>query len=193
MDDLTIPFIGPERAVAGSTRSRACVRAGASLAIGSDWSVSSPNPLWEMQVAVERRAPGELTDRFGDAIADVFLPEERVDLATALGAFTMGSAYVNHLDQVTGSIEAGKFADLAVIDQNLFEIPSNEMWKARVELHVRGRGVRLRRRGGLRHSLDRGPRAGADLRSTAVLVSLGTRTHDTPGVPASRRGEPRSS
>jgi predicted amidohydrolase YtcJ len=133
MDNLTIPFIGPERA-SWQYPFASLVRAGAVLAFGSDWSVSSPNPLWEMQVAVERRAPGELTDRFGDAIADVFLPEERIDLATALGAFTMGAAYVNHLDQVTGSIETGKFADLAVIDQNLFEIPSSEVWKARVEL-----------------------------------------------------------
>jgi predicted amidohydrolase YtcJ len=41
---------------------------------------------------------------------------------------------VNHLDDVTGSIEVGKYADIAVIDQNLFEIPSEEIWKARVEL-----------------------------------------------------------
>ena len=68
------------------------------------------------------------------AITEVFIPEERIDLATAIGAFTMGSAYVNHLDRLTGSIEVGKFADLTVVDQNLFEIPAMEMPKARVEL-----------------------------------------------------------
>ncbi len=51
-----------------------------------------------MQVAVERRGPSDAAEMFGEAIAEVFIPEERIDLATAIGAFTMGSAYVNHLD-----------------------------------------------------------------------------------------------
>ena len=46
----------------------------------------------------------------------------------------MGAAYVNHLDRLTGSIEVGKYADLTVVDQNLFEIPTDEVWKAAVEL-----------------------------------------------------------
>jgi predicted amidohydrolase YtcJ len=121
MDNLTIPFIGPERA-SWQYPFASLVRAGAVLAFGSDWSVSSPNPLWEMQVAV------------GQPITEVFIPEERIDLATAIGAFTMGTAYVNHLDDETGSIEVGKLADLVVIDQNLFEISTDEIWKARVEL-----------------------------------------------------------
>jgi hypothetical protein len=133
MDNLTIPFIGPERA-SWQYPFASLVRAGARLAFGSDWSVSSPNPLWEMTIAVERRGPPELTESFGAAIADVFLPEERVDLATAIDAFTMGTAYVNHQDDTTGSIEVGKFADLAVVDQNLFEIPPAEIWNANVEL-----------------------------------------------------------
>ncbi len=78
--------------------------------------------------------PPQGFEGFGEAIGEVFIPEERVDLATAIGAFTMGSAYVNHLDGLTGSIEVGKYADLTVIDQNLFEIPAIEMPKARVEL-----------------------------------------------------------
>jgi predicted amidohydrolase YtcJ len=133
MDHLTIPFIGSER-TSWQYPFKSLVRAGAVLAFGSDWSVSSPNPLWEMAVAVERRAPSDAMETFGEAIGEVFLPEERIDLATAIGAFTMGAAYVNHLDDVTGSIEVGKYADLAVIDQNLFEIPPIEMPKARVEL-----------------------------------------------------------
>ncbi len=133
MDNLTIPFIGPDRA-SWQYPFASLVRAGATLAFGSDWSVSSPNPLLEMHIAVERRGPDEATETFGEAIAEVFLPEERIDLATAIGAFTMGTAYVNHQDDTTGSVEVGKFADLAVIDQNLFEIPSAELWKAKVEL-----------------------------------------------------------
>lgn len=133
MDNLTIPFIGPERA-SWQYPFASLVQAGAALAFGSDWSVSSPNPLLEMHIAVERRGPDEATETFGEGIAEVFLPEERIDLATAIGAFTMGTAYVNHQDDTTGSIEVGKFADLAVIDQNLFEIPSSDLWKASVEM-----------------------------------------------------------
>jgi predicted amidohydrolase YtcJ len=133
MDNLTIPFIGPERA-SWQYPFASLVRAGAVLAFGSDWSVSSPNPILEMTIAVERRAPADAFEEFGEAIGEVFIPKERVDLATAIGAFTMGSAYVNHLDRVSGSIEVGKYADLTVIDQNLFDIPAIEMPKARVEL-----------------------------------------------------------
>ncbi|MGH8874041.1 MAG: amidohydrolase [Acidimicrobiia bacterium] len=110
--ELTIPFLGPERVALqypfGSLR-----RAGARLAMGSDWSVSTPNPLLEIEVAVNRVAPYDREHR-------PFLPEERLDLADALAAFTIGSAYVNHLDGQSGSIEVGKDADLVVVDRDLF-------------------------------------------------------------------------
>jgi hypothetical protein len=132
MDDLTIPFIGPER---GSWQYpfRSLAAAGATLAFGSDWSVSSPNPLWEMFIAVERRAPAGRRE-LGDNVEEVFLPEERIDLPTAIAAFTIGSAYVNHLDDVTGSIEVGKEADLVVLDRDVFAGPSEEFLDASVEL-----------------------------------------------------------
>jgi predicted amidohydrolase YtcJ len=63
---------------------------------------------------------------------EVFLPDERLDLPTSLAAFTMGSAYVNHLDEQTGSIEVGKLADIAVIDRNLFDHPVEEIGEASV-------------------------------------------------------------
>jgi predicted amidohydrolase YtcJ len=44
----------------------------------------------------------------------------------------MGSAFVNHLDDVTGSIEAGKYADLVVLDRNPFELPASEIHGTRV-------------------------------------------------------------
>jgi predicted amidohydrolase YtcJ len=133
MDNLTIPFIGPDRA-SWQYPFASLVQAGATLAFGSDWSVSSPDPLLEMYIAVERRGPEEAVGTFGEGITEVFLPEERIDLATAIGAFTMGTAFVNHQDDTTGSIEVGKFADLTVLDQNLFEVPSADIWKAKVEL-----------------------------------------------------------
>ena len=134
MRNLTIPFLGPERST-WQYPFASLVRSGAVLAMGSDWSVSSPNPLWEMHVAVNRTGfPGyEYGDR-DDELLEPFLPRERLDLPTALAAFTMGSAYVNHLDHLTGSIEVGKLADLVVLDRNPFEQPSEELYATTVQL-----------------------------------------------------------
>ena len=116
---LTIPFLGPERSAhlypIGSVQ-----KSGATVAFGSDWSVSSPNPFEEMETAVTRLgALGETTEPF--------LPEEAITLPEAIAAFTINAAYTNRLDKDTGSIEAGKSADLVVLDRNLFEIPASEM------------------------------------------------------------------
>ncbi|MEZ0236037.1 MAG: amidohydrolase [Actinomycetota bacterium] len=130
MDDLTIPFLGEPR-WRWQYPFASLVRAGAMLAMGSDWSVSSPDPLEEIHVAVNRRMSSAYPHKV--ETREVFIPDERLDLATALAAFTMGSAYVNHLDRSTGSIEVGKYADLAVIDRDLFEHPGDEIAEATVE------------------------------------------------------------
>jgi predicted amidohydrolase YtcJ len=139
MDDLTIPFLGEPR-WRWQYPFASLVRSGASLAMGSDWSVSSPDPLEEIHVAVNRQMPADYPHKVENR--EVFLPEERLDLATALAAFTIGSAYVNHLDSTTGSIEPGKFADLAVIDRNLFEHPAEEIASATVhQTYIEGERV----------------------------------------------------
>ena len=123
MDDLTIPFIGERWRWQYPFRSLRA--AGAVLAMGSDWSVSTPNPLLEMEVAVERVADVSRGER------EPLLPDERIELIDALGAFTAGSAYVNHLDE-TGSLEVGKLADLAVLDRDLFDRGAGAIGEARV-------------------------------------------------------------
>jgi predicted amidohydrolase YtcJ len=125
MDVLTIPFIGDRWRWQYPFRSLRA--AGAVLAMGSDWSVSSANPLWEMEIAVQRRAPGWYAGDRG-----VFLPDERLELIDALAAFTSGSAYVNHLDDMTGTLEVGKYADIAVIDRDLFDRGAGSLLEARV-------------------------------------------------------------
>jgi predicted amidohydrolase YtcJ len=124
MRNLTIPFLGAERA-GWQYPFRSLLASGARLAFGSDWPVSTPNPLEEIEVAVNR-VPPERRD------LDVFIPEERLDLAQALDAFTIGSAFVNHLDHQTGSIEVGKVADMAVIDRDLFADSAGPIGEARV-------------------------------------------------------------
>jgi predicted amidohydrolase YtcJ len=131
MDDLTIPFLEPESA-GRQYPFASLVRAGAMLAMGSDWSVSTADPFDQIHVAVNRMMPSDYT--YGNGNGEVFLPEERLDLPTALAAFTIGSAYVNHLDRDTGSIETGKFADLAVVDRNIFELPATEIGDANVDM-----------------------------------------------------------
>lgn len=123
MDDLTIPFLGDRWRWQYPFRSLRA--AGAVLAMGSDWSVSTPNPLLEMELAVERVADESRGAR------EPFLPDERLELIDALAAFTAGSAYVNHLDE-TGSLEVGKLADLAVLDRDLFDRGAGAIGEARV-------------------------------------------------------------
>jgi hypothetical protein len=63
----------------------------------------------------------------GGETNEPFLPEQRIDLPLALAAFTINAAYVNTSEHETGSIEVGKYADLIVLDRNLFDIPLKEI------------------------------------------------------------------
>ncbi|MEU6624908.1 amidohydrolase [Streptomyces litmocidini] len=133
MDELTIPFLGPERA-AWQYPFGDLVRAGATLAAGSDWPVSSPDPIAGIHVAVNRRDPEATDDR-------VFYAEQRLDLPTALAAYTAGTAHVNRLDD-TGSLRPGHLADLVVLDRDVLTGPPEEIAEARVErTYVGGRLV----------------------------------------------------
>ncbi|WP_406492081.1 amidohydrolase [Streptomyces sp. NBC_00846] len=123
MDELTIPFLGPERA-SWQYPFGSLLRAGATLAAGSDWPVSSPDPIAGIHVAVNRMEPGATDGR-------VFLPEQRLDLATAVAAYTAGSAHVNGLDD-TGSLLPGHLADLVVLDRDIFTLPPEEIAEAQV-------------------------------------------------------------
>ncbi|MEX0753591.1 MAG: amidohydrolase family protein [Actinomycetota bacterium] len=130
MDEFTSPQLGDPRwrwqyPFGGLARS------GATLAFGSDWPVSSPNPFEEMHVAVHRIEPPGVE---GASDVPVFLPDERLDLDTSIRAFTMGSAYVNHLDDVTGSLEPGKLADLIVLDRALDDAGTDGFSDTRVLL-----------------------------------------------------------
>ena len=127
MDELTIPFLGERRAgwqyPFGSLHA-----AGAALCAGSDWPVSSPDPLLGVHVAVNRSLPAGA----GGTGQDPFLPGQAIGLATALAAYTSGSARTNGLESVTGSIRAGLDADFAILDADLAAIKPDEICQASV-------------------------------------------------------------
>jgi predicted amidohydrolase YtcJ len=113
MQDLTLAYQTPERR-AWMYPFSDLLNSGARIAMGSDWPVTTPNPLHEIEVAV-RRTPVE------DPGAQAFLPDQRIDLVHALDAFTANAAFVNR-DDDSGSITEGLRADLTVVDRNLFEL-----------------------------------------------------------------------
>ncbi|GAA3627084.1 amidohydrolase [Kineosporia mesophila] len=124
MDELTIPFLGGDLAdhqyPFGDLH-----RSGARLAAGSDWPVSSPDPLAGIHTAVNRQVHGHP--------APPFRPSQSLDLGTAVEAYTAGSAYVNHLDD-TGALTVGHRADLVVLDRDPFAGPPPEIGAAAVDL-----------------------------------------------------------
>ncbi|AQR75730.1 amidohydrolase [Sphingomonas sp. LM7] len=130
---LTMERIGPKRSSyiypANSIR-----KGGGLIAYGADWSVASANPLEGIEVAVTRVAPGGNLSPLNAG--------EAVTLEHALRAYTLNVAYVNHLETRTGSIAAGKSADLIVLDQDLFRIPVTRIHRTKVLLTLfQGRTV----------------------------------------------------
>jgi predicted amidohydrolase YtcJ len=114
MVELTLPFLGPER-TAWQYPFGDLERAGARLVAGSDWPVSTPNPLEAIHVAVNRTAYGES----GPGGRDRFLPEQAIALESAFAAYTSGSAWINHRDNA-GVLRPGATADLVVLDRDPF-------------------------------------------------------------------------
>jgi len=125
MVELTLPFLGAERA-RWQYPFGAIHRAGGRLVAGSDWPVSTPDPLAAIHTAVTRTAYGDP----GRAGTDPFLPEQALPLEVAFAAYTSGSAWANHRDEA-GTISPGSVADLVVLDRDPFAGPPEEIGAAR--------------------------------------------------------------
>jgi predicted amidohydrolase YtcJ len=126
--DLAVDIVGEER-VKQFYPVRSIKNTGAMLVGGSDWDVSSLNPLDAIETAVRRQDPYEESGR-------VLGKNQEIDLITALDMYTRNAAYIMRLEDKTGSIEVGKRADLIVLDRNLFDIPVTEINEARVLLTI---------------------------------------------------------
>lgn len=122
--ELNLPVVGPER-VQRMYPIASVVNAGGRIVGGSDWNVSSPNPLDAIEVGVRRQDP--MTDD-----GPLLNENERVSLAMMLDAYTINAAWLMHHEDQVGSIEVGKRADIVVLDRNLFDIPVTEINEAQV-------------------------------------------------------------
>jgi predicted amidohydrolase YtcJ len=134
-DQLTVPFVGDERA-AWQYRIGSLLRLGSRLAFGSDWPVSSADPLQEMHVAVNRMLSTRLGEPGSVETTTPLLPDEAITIGAAVDAFTRGVAYVNHEEDVAGTLEPGKLADIAVLTQDIYAVPPTAIGDTTVALTV---------------------------------------------------------
>lgn len=125
--ETKLPYLSPEQQrqhfVFGALHT-----AGVPLAMGSDWPVSSPDPLWGLHTAVNRTAPTDdphAQDRHSQTVP--LLAHERLSVRTALESYTIGAARANRLEAMTGSIGVGRAADLVVLDRDPLEVPATEL------------------------------------------------------------------
>lgn len=124
--ELAIKNIGPRRSQWIYPQGD-ILRDGGLIAFGSDWPVASADPLLGIQVALTRIDPMHPEN-------PPLGPTQRLTLAQAIRNYTLNVAYVNHLDKETGSIRAGKSADLIVLDKDLFTLPKTQISSAKVLL-----------------------------------------------------------
>ena len=108
---------------------RDMIDCGIKLIFGSDSPVSDPNPCWGIHAAVTRRR------RNGNP-PDGWYPDQRLIIADAVWAYTMGPAFACGLEDKLGSITPGKLADLVVLDRNIYQIEPREIAEAQVDLTI---------------------------------------------------------
>jgi predicted amidohydrolase YtcJ len=120
--------IGPSRAK-GTYAFRSLIDAGATLAFGSDWFVAPMEPLMGIYAAVTRRT-------LDGKRPQGWVPEQKITVAEAVRAYTMGSAYASGDEKIKGSIEVGKLADLVALSADIFKIDPVEIEKAKVVMTI---------------------------------------------------------
>lgn len=112
-------------------RLASALRSGVALAFGTDAPVEAPNPFRNLYAAVTRRRE-DGTPHGG------WYPDERISIEDAVRAHTLGAAWAAGEDALKGTLSPGKLADLAVLSQDIFAVPPEDLLKTRVELTVVG-------------------------------------------------------
>jgi predicted amidohydrolase YtcJ len=120
--------IGPRRALS-TYAFRTFLDAGVHMAFGSDWPVAPLDPILGLDAAVNRQT---LDGRHPEG----WHPEQKLTLAEAIRAYTIEGAYAAFMEDRTGSLTPGKYADVVVLDRDLFAVPAAEIKSAKVDLTV---------------------------------------------------------
>ncbi|MBV9612271.1 MAG: amidohydrolase family protein, partial [Acidobacteriaceae bacterium] len=120
--------IGPERAKT-TYAFRSLLDSGTRLAFGSDWDVAPMSPIMGIYAAVTRRT---LDGKHPEG----WVPEQKITVEEAVRAYTMGSAYASFEENIKGSIEPGKLADLVVLSQDIFSIDPVKIADTKVYLTI---------------------------------------------------------
>ena len=108
---------------------RSLIDAGTSLALGTDWPVAPLDPLLSIMAAVTRQT---LDGKHPDG----WMANQKISIEEAVHAYTLGAAHAEFTDAVKGSITRGKFADLVILDRDIFTIPATDIAKARVRTTI---------------------------------------------------------
>jgi predicted amidohydrolase YtcJ len=107
---------------------------GVMVAYGSDWFVTSPNPMDLIEAAVTRIRPSLALDIKRES--EPPLPGEEVNIVDAIASYTINGAFLNHQEETTGSIEVGKLADMTVLSENLFEVEPSRISETEILLTI---------------------------------------------------------
>lgn len=108
---------------------RSFLDAGVRMTFGSDWPVAPLDPLLGLDAAVNRQT---LDGKHPDG----WYPDQKVTLAEAIRAYTLENAYAAYMEDRTGSLTPGKYADLVLLDRDLFTVPPDQIKSAKVDLTV---------------------------------------------------------
>jgi len=120
------PVLGAER-VSWMYPFRSLADEGALLTAGSDYPFTPLNPFLAIEAGMTRRAPH-------GPVSEPLVPEQALTLAQLIDAYTINAAYQLHHEDMTGSIEVGKAADVVMLDRNLFEVRAEDISETTVLL-----------------------------------------------------------
>ena len=106
---------------------RSLFDAGARVTFGSDWTVAPMDPIQGIYAAVTRRT-------LDGANPGGWVPSQRINVEEALLAYTANNAYASYRENVLGTLDVGKYADLVVLSEDIFAIPPEEIGQVRVDM-----------------------------------------------------------